>query len=96
MGLFGNSEEKKEQKTEAILSKYNLNDLSDPRDRESIVKIAQSMVGVGLIATGADIGLGTNEKAMIQAQMHYQKVIMEQNFIMIRQLDRIAKSLEQK
>ncbi len=96
MGLFGNSEEKKEQKTEAILSKYNLNDLSDPRDRESIVKIAQSMVGVGLIAAGADIGLGTNEKAMIQAQMHYQKVIMEQNFIMIRQLDRIAKSLEQK
>jgi hypothetical protein len=96
MGLFGNSEEKKEQKTEAILSKYNLNDLSDPRDRESIVKIAQSMAGVGLIAAGADIGLGTNEKAMIQAQMHYQKVIMEQNFIMIRQLDRIAKSLEQK
>ena len=96
MGLFGNSEEKKEQKTEAILSKYNLNDLSDPRDRESIVKIAQSMVGVGLLAAGADIGLGTNEKAMIQAQMHYQKVIMEQNFIMIRQLDRIAKSLEQK
>lgn len=94
MGLFGNNEEKKEQKTAAILSKYNLNDLSDPRDRESIMKIAQSMAGVGLIATGADLSFGTNEKAMLQAQMHYQKVIMEQNFIMIRQLDRIAKSLE--
>lgn len=94
MALFGNNEEKKEQKIQAVLAKYNLEDLSDERDKEAILKIAQSMVGVGLIAAGADIGLGTNEKAMIQAQMHYQKVIMEQNFIMIRQLDRIAKSLE--
>lgn len=94
MALFGNNEEKKEQKIQAVLAKYNLEDLSDERDKEAILKIAQSMVGVGLIAAGADIGLGTNEKAMIQAQMHYQKVIMEQNFIMIRQLDRIAKALE--
>ena len=94
MALFGNNEEKKEQKIQAVLAKYNLEDLSDERDKETILKIAQSMVGVGLIAAGADIGLGTNEKAMIQAQMHYQKVIMEQNFIMIRQLDRIAKALE--
>jgi len=97
MGLFKTPEEKEQaaqEKERKILEKYNLEDLSDPKDIDSIKKIAQSMAGVGMIAAGADIGLGSNEKAMMQAQMHYQRVIMEQNFIMIRQLDRISKLLE--
>lgn len=97
MGLFKTPEEKEQaaqDKERKILEKYNLEDLSDPKDIDSIRKIAQSMVGVGMMAAGADIGLGSNEKAMMQVQMHYQRVIMEQNFIMIRQLDRISKLLE--
>jgi len=94
MGLFGNNEEKQAQKVQAILAKYDMEGLSDPRDQQAIVNIAQNMAGMGLMQAGVDIGLGTNEKAMQQVQMHLQRTIMEQNFIMIRQLDRIAKALE--
>lgn len=88
--MFGNSEEKKAQKAQQLLEKYGLQDLSDPRDLQAVKNISYNLMGNKLIEFGTALqGNGADS-----AKMSYLNAIMEQNFIMIRQLDRIAKSLE--
>ena len=88
--MFGNKVVKREQKTQALMQKYGLEDLSDPRDKQAVQNIATNLMGNKLIELGAALqGNGADA-----AKMSYLNAIMEQNFIMIRQLDRIAKSLE--
>jgi hypothetical protein len=88
--MFGNKDVKREQKTQALMQKYGLEDLSDPRDKQAVQNIAINLMGNKLIELGAALqGNGADA-----AKMSYLNAIMEQNFIMIRQLDRIAKSLE--
>lgn len=90
MGLFGNNEEKQEQKIQALLQKYGLEELSDPRDIQAVRNIATNLAGNKLIEIGAALqGNGADS-----AKLSYLNAIMEQNFIMIRQLDRITKALE--
>ena len=90
MALFGNNDEKKEEKAQALLAKYGLQELSDPRDLQAVKNIATNLMGNKLIELGA-VFQGNGADA---AKMSYLNAIMEQNFIMIRQLDRIAKALE--
>ena len=88
--MFGNKDVKREQKTQALMQKYGLEDLSDPRDKQAVQNIATNLMGNKLIELGAALqGNGADA-----AKMSYLNATMEQNFIMIRQLDRIAKSLE--
>lgn len=90
MALFGNTEEKKAAKVEALLNRYGLQELSDRRDLDSVRNIATNLMGNKLIELGAALqGNGADA-----AKLSYMNAIMEQNFIMIRQLDRIAKKLE--
>ena len=90
MAIFGNNQEKQEQKVQALLQKYGLEDLSDPRDIQAVRNIATNLAGNKLIEVGAALqGNGVDA-----AKMSYLNAIMDQNFIMIRQLDRIAKALE--
>lgn len=90
MGLFGNNEEKQEQKAQALLQKYGLQDLSDPRDIQAVKNIATNLAGNKMIELGSALqGNGADA-----AKMSYLNAIMEQNFIIIRQLDKIAKALE--
>ena len=86
---FGN-DAKRQQKIQALLQRYGLQDLSDPRDVQAVQNIAANLAGNKLIEVGA-LFQGNSADA---AKMSYLNAIMEQNFIMIRQLDRIAKSLE--
>lgn len=90
MALFGNSEEKKSAKVDELLRRYGLQELADDRDYDSVVRIAQNLMGNKLIELGAALqGNGTDA-----AKLSYLNAIMEQNFIMIRQLDRISQSLK--
>jgi len=90
MGMFGNSEDKKAAKVEALLNRYGLQELSDQRDLDSVRNIATNLMGNKLIELGTVLqGNGADA-----AKLSYMNAIMEQNFIMIRQLDRIAKKLE--
>lgn len=98
MALFGNStketkEEKQARKTQEALDKYGLTSLSNPEDVESVKTIVTELAGTGMMELGAVLG-GASEKDLLRIQMHYQRALVEQNFIMIRQLDRIAKMLE--
>ena len=93
MALFGNKDDKEAKqaaKEQAVLDKYGLGSLSDPDDIKSVRSIATELAGTGLTEIGSM--LSQNEKAMLQTQMRYQRALVEQNFVIIRQLDRIARS----
>ena len=96
MGLFGSKEDKEAraaEKEQKMLAKYGLQELTDPQDIESVRNIVSELIGTGLMELGATFG-GANEKDIAKVQMYYQRTIIEQNFIMIRQLDRITKALQ--
>jgi len=87
MALFNteSKDEKKMQKAYELLHKYGLQDLSDPRDVESVKQIATKLassnlinIGTALSGTGPDVG-----------KMNLLQAIVEQNWIIIRQLDKL-------
>ena len=86
MGLFGNNDEKKAEKAQALLKKYGLEDLSDQRDIQAVQNIAYDLMGNKAIELGTLLqGNGSDA-----AKMSYLNAIMQQNFIIIRLLDKIA------
>ncbi len=89
MAFFKSQEEKQIN----ALAKYGLENLNNKEDLASVQKIAQELLGSGLMEAGLKIGMA---KAEVQLPISLQRAIMEQNFIIIRQLDRIATLLEQK
>lgn len=96
MALFKSADEKAEEqakKERKLLKKYGLEELHDPADLESVKKIAAELLGSGLQETGMKLSM---TKPEFMLPITYQRAIMEQNFIIIRQLDRIAGLLEEK
>lgn len=88
MALFGNKETKEEKqaaKTAALLEKYGLQELSDPRDLESVKQIAASLAGNNLI----EFGTALSGSAQDVAKMTYLHALIDQNWIIIRQLDKL-------
>lgn len=87
MALFNNAnkEDRKAAKTEALLEKYGLQELSDPRDAESVRAIASSLLGNKLIELGTALSGGSEDAA----KLSYLSAIVEQNWIIIRQLDKL-------
>ena len=92
MALFGgeSKEEKKARKAEALLKKFGLQELSDPRDLESVKSISQNLMGNGLI----ELGTALQGNGADSAKMTYLHALTEQNWIIIRQLDKLNKALE--
>lgn len=94
MALFGNKEDKEakqQEKIQRMLSKYGLESLSDPQDIASVQNIVTELAGSSLMEVGNL--LAPDEKTANQIQIQYQRTLVEQNFIIIRQLDRINKAL---
>lgn len=87
MALFGgeSKEEKKEKKIQAMLDKYGLQELSDPRDVESVKTIAAELAGNNLI----EVGTILSGSAQDVAKMSYLHAIVEQNWMIIRLLDKL-------
>lgn len=84
--LGGNSEERREQMTQEMMMQYGLDDLSDPIDKQSVQNIADDLYDKGMIEFISNFhGHGTDA-----AQLSYLNAIMQQNFIIIRLLDKIA------
>lgn len=92
MGLFKSADEKEMErlaKEQKALEKYNLTTLTDPADIESVKKIVEELTGTGLMELGITLG-GGSEKDLLKIQMYYLRAIMEQNFIIIRLLDKLV------
>ena len=86
MALFGESkEEKKDRKVQELLDKYGLQELSDPRDVNSVKQIATKLAGSNLI----NIGTAMSGLPQDVGKMTLLQAIVEQNWIIIRQLDKL-------
>lgn len=84
---------KEEEKIAAALARYGLDGLRNPQDIQSVRNIIAAQAGDGFFEFGQLLG-GANEKDFLR-QLYYQnKVLMEQNFILIRQLDEISSKLK--
>ena len=93
MALFKSAEEKeaiKEEKTRKMLAGYNLDCLTDLKDIESVKRICLELAGSGYMEGAALLG-GASEKDLLRQQMQYQRALIEQNFVIIRLLDKLSK-----
>lgn len=90
MAIFGGKETKEDKqakKVAELLSKYGLDELSDPQDHASVQRIANNLAGNNLITFGTTL----SGKAEDVAKLTYLQALIEQNWIIIRQLDRLNK-----
>jgi hypothetical protein len=85
-------EEKQERKDQKILEKYGLEYMSDPVDADSLRKISNQLMGTGFLDAGLKLSLGTKPEESLKVS--YLRALVEQNFIIIRQLDRISAALD--
>jgi len=95
MALFKSQEEKiKEynEKTFATMKKYGLDELSDEKDRVTIQRVMGALAGSGLMEIGSL--MSGNEAVMMRVNAQYTKALFEQNCIIIRQLERLNRNLE--
>ena len=93
MALFGSKEDKEAKKTEKIMEKMRKHRL-DGLGYEYIddcKAIFDELAGIGAMETGMKISMGN---AADQMKISYLHAIFEQNWIMIKQLDKISKQLE--
>lgn len=89
MALFNKEDkaEKQAAKTQALLDKYGLGSLNDVHTVASVKSIASNLVGTGAISISA----GLTGKAEEMAKIDLLRALIEQNFIIIRQLDKLCK-----
>ena len=92
MGLFTSkekNEDMKQAKIQLMLDKYNLAGL-DEKYVESIKEIQLELMGAGMM----EFGLAFSAKAEDNVKIAYLNTLIQQNWIMIRQLDEISKKLK--
>ena len=90
MGLFGSAEDKEaknEEKINKMMAKYGLEKLS-PEYAEKVKVIQSELLGIGLMETGMKLSM---TKAEEQMKVSYLHAIYEQNWMIIRLLNDIAK-----
>jgi hypothetical protein len=83
--MFGNSEEKRNEKVQKLLKKYNIENVSSDIS-EDVLAIATDLTGNKAIEVGAMLQ-GSGADAV---KMSYLSAIMRQNWIIIKLLDEIA------
>ncbi len=89
MALFNkeSKEEKQAQELQALLEKYGLEDINDPLTAKAVQGIATTMTSSSLVSLGSAPPFKGEDMAKIDCL----RAIIEQNFIIIRQLDKLSK-----
>lgn len=93
MGLFGEkktSEEKQNEKLQAFMRRYQLEDL-DEKDLVVLQRIAGDLAGNNFFKAGMVFSFAKVEE---QAKVTYLSALVEQNWMIIRQLSRLNKNIE--
>lgn len=88
--MFGgqSKEEKKEAKIQSLLQKYGMQELTDPRDIQSVREIASDLLGQKMI----QLGTALQGNSADLANMALLRAQVEQNFVIIRLLNQIEKN----
>ena len=93
MALFNSKEtkdDKKQQEINKFMEKYQLEEIDD-KDLVIIKKIAKDLIGNNLLKAGMALSFA---KAEEQAKVSYLSALVNQNWIMIRQLNNISNKLD--
>ena len=93
MALFNSKEtkdDKKQQEINKFMEKYQLEEIDD-KDLVIIKKIATDLIGNNLLKAGMALSFA---KAEEQAKVSYVSALVNQNWIMIRQLNNISNKLD--
>lgn len=93
MALFGDKktkEEKELEQMERFMAKYQLEDL-DEKDLVVLQRIASDLAGNNFFKVGMALSFA---KAEEQAKVTYLSTLVEQNWMIIRQLSRLNKNIE--
>ena len=87
MALFGgeSKEDKQVRKAYEMMKKYGLEELSDPRDIDNVSNISLRLTGSKLIELGTIMGATGPDNV----KMTYLATLVEQNWIIIRMLDKL-------
>ena len=94
MALFRerkSKEEKKQEELQKFMDKYQLEDL-DEKDLVVLQRIAQDLTGNKWFKAGMTLSFADAEE---QAKVTYLSALVEQNWMIIRQLSRLNKNLEE-
>ena len=94
MGFFKSEEEKqkeKEEKLNRIMSKYGLDELED-KYKTAVSNINSELVGTGAMEFGNMLSF--DEKTALKLNTYYINALIQQNWIIIRQLDEISKKIK--
>ena len=94
MALFGEKktkEEKQREELQKFMDKYQLEDL-DEKDLVVLQRIAQDLAGNKWFKAGMTLSFANAEE---QAKVTYLSALVEQNWMIIRQLGRLNKNLEE-
>lgn len=94
MGIYDSNEEKIVKRDEVTnkLAEYGLDKLQSEDDLESVRKILTTISGRNVQQPG--IVYVDGEEMFKKTVLKYQRAIVDLNLLLIRQLDRIAKQLE--
>ena len=87
--MFGNKETKEEKqarKEQELMARYDLEDVS-PEYADAVKKAVSGLTGSSMI----ELGTALSGSAQDVAKLTLLRAIVEQNFIIIRELDKIAK-----
>ena len=93
MALFGEKktkEDKQQKQLNKFMEKYQLEDL-DEKDLVVLQRIAGDLAGNNFLKTGMALSFA---KAEEQAKVTYLSTLVEQNWMIIRQLSRLNKNIE--
>lgn len=92
MALFNDvsKQEKNEQKIQEMMNRLGLDRLSDA-DYKSCKKILNDLFGLGLMKAGMALSFAKSEE---QCKVGYLSAMVEQNWIIIRQLDELNQRLD--
>lgn len=83
--------EQQQGEMQKFQQKFHIDEL-DSRDLETVRDISTDLAGNGFFKAGA---LFSNTSAADQAEMFYQSAIVRQNWIIINQLNRLNKNIEE-
>lgn len=92
MGLFNkeSAADKQSKEMQKFMDKYQLEDL-DPKDLVVLKRIADDLAGNAYFKAGMALSFA---KAEEQAKVTYLSALVEQNWMIIRQLSRLNNTLE--
>lgn len=92
MALFNNvsKEEKEEKEIQDLMNRFGLDRLS-PNDYKSCKKIISDLAGLGFAKAAMLLSFGKNED---RCKVGYLSAMVEQNWIVIRQLDELNQRLD--